>query len=204
MITSSDVLKILNDNRAMFTLFAPVNEAFETGDAVIDMSDTDATKEISLYHIVFSTQVRTRDIYCDSVIPPLTMANEETVDVGCRDDDITIAGDRFLSVIIEPDLQTCNGIMHHVDSVLLPSMEENVVGEDIDVDEDSAGENVDENVVGEDIDVDEDSAGNNLDENVVGEDINVDEDSNLDEGTPDDASSTDGDCQSIGMCDDLR
>ena len=120
MLNDSQISKILNDNRAIFTLFAPIDEGFTKAGDGIDLSDLEAVRKVLLNHVIFATNLRSKDIDCESVIPPLKMANGRTVDVGCTESDISVFGDGFKSTVIEPDIQTCNGMIHVVDEVLLP------------------------------------------------------------------------------------
>ena len=79
------------------------------------MNDVETVKEALLCHAAFATQLRCKDVDFEAVIPPLEMGNGQIADIGCIDGNVTTFGDGFSSTVIEPDVQTCNGMTHVVD-----------------------------------------------------------------------------------------
>lgn len=155
MLKITGVEKILRDNRATFTVFAvtadPLSDMLSGSDG-LSSTDIEGVREVMMNHVLFRTPFRTADIDCNSAITSLTMANGQTTKISCIDEDLFVSGmgnEGESAAVIESDIQTCNGILHVIDGVLMPSKNgstykelldgtegEDVVGQDIDVDVD--------------------------------------------------------------------
>jgi uncharacterized surface protein with fasciclin (FAS1) repeats len=117
---------MLNDNRALFTAFAPTDEALE--DAVakgLNVDDTELVKDLLEYHMVFRSELKSTDIDCSlETLPPLRMANGDITNIQCVLDAIFVVGSGNigdeLPRITEADIKTCNGVVHVLDEVILP------------------------------------------------------------------------------------
>lgn len=100
-----------------FTVFAPTNQAFEDLLAALDitaeelMAQPDLAK-VLLYHLV-SGKVMSTDL-SDGMMAPTVNGNEITVDLS---DGVKIN----MSNVILADLEATNGVVHVIDSVLVPS-----------------------------------------------------------------------------------
>jgi len=110
------------------TVFAPTNEAI---DAILDgMNTTDNNSKMDLvsYHAVSGLVIETGDISCSASPTPLEMANGETVEIECTGDEFYIVGDGnvadALPKITAANIETCKGVIHIVDNVILPEEEE--------------------------------------------------------------------------------
>jgi transforming growth factor-beta-induced protein len=112
-----------------FTVFAPTDQAFEEllevlGLSSLDDIPLDTLTDVLLYHAVPDKVLESTDVAkrCSKL---LTMANGMETRTVCRDDHIFQNGagndknDR--PKIILTDIEACNGIIHVVDEVILPS-----------------------------------------------------------------------------------
>jgi len=113
------------DGEDEITLFAPTNDAFEalpTELAEAIVSDLDLLSTVLLSHAVpgyiFST-----DLECGAEISMINGAETTTL---CADGNIfqTGAGNGFVSLpqIIAPDGDTCNGVIHAINQVIIPDL----------------------------------------------------------------------------------
>jgi len=103
----------------VFTVFAPTNDAFakipaETLNALL--ADKEALTRVLLYHVVPSTLLA-KDVLANST---LKTANDLQLSVSLKD------GQAFIndSGIIATDVLASNGVVHVIDTVLLPAAEE--------------------------------------------------------------------------------
>ena len=101
------------------TLFAPTDEAFDnlpvgTIDALL--SDTESLSEILLYHIVSSVAMST-DLSDSMTIATLQGDN---ILVGISNGEVTINN----ATILAADLNADNGVVHVIDAILLPNLNE--------------------------------------------------------------------------------
>ncbi len=109
------------------TLFAPTDDAFLTipgGTAVTE--NVDNLSYILDTHLA-GGEIQSSAIDCSlEALPPLRMVNGELTTVKCDLDSISISGGgnnaNALPKIIDPDLDTCNGIIHAIDEVILPAL----------------------------------------------------------------------------------
>ncbi|MGW1456532.1 fasciclin domain-containing protein [Salegentibacter agarivorans] len=114
---------MMSEDPAPFTVFAPTNDAFvalldELG--VDSLADIDAaTLEAVLnYHVVAGANVRSGDLSDDMVVETL-QGGEFTVNLG---DNVVITDERErTATVIAADVQATNGVIHALDTVLLPA-----------------------------------------------------------------------------------
>lgn len=101
-----------------FTLFAPTNDAFDAvGEEMLNalLADPDALRDVLLYHAVDGTAI-------DSVAATaaagtsLTSAAGQTLAVSLDGDNLKIND----ATVIQADIIATNGIVHAIDTVLLP------------------------------------------------------------------------------------
>ena len=117
---------VLGDNRSIFTVFAPTNDAIEkllaTG---VDTSDPVFMEYLLSTHVVVLSQITSSDIDCTKPeLPPLLMANDELTNVICDSGSIFVVGggntEDARPKVVDADIETCNGIIHAIDTVILP------------------------------------------------------------------------------------
>ncbi len=114
-----------SESPAPFTVFAPVNSAFEAlldelGASSLDDIDADTLAAVLSYHVIAGANVRSTDL-SDGMMVTTLQGDDFTVNLG---DDVTItdANDRTATVIAT-DVQATNGVIHALDTVILPSMD---------------------------------------------------------------------------------
>ena len=121
-LQAADLVSALADEDALFTVFAPTDEAFAAlgEDAIAALlADIDALTNVLLYHVVAGAAVDSIDataLYGEMV----TMLNEADVTIDVRDGELYIND----SKVIIKDIPATNGIIHVIDMVLIPESEE--------------------------------------------------------------------------------
>ncbi|MBE9112615.1 fasciclin domain-containing protein [Nodosilinea sp. LEGE 07298] len=100
------------------TLFAPTNEAFEalpegTLDELLLPENQDLLRQVLTYHVVqdevAAADVTTGDVPTAAGTPLSLVVDETTGDVMVNN-----------AMVVEPDIQASNGIIHGIDQVILP------------------------------------------------------------------------------------
>ena len=116
----------MTDSPAPFTVFAPTNDAFvalldELEVAGLGDIQTETLSAVLTYHVVTGANVRSADLSDDMMVETLN-GDSFTVNLG---DTVTItdANDRTATVVAA-DVQANNGVIHVLDTVILPGMEE--------------------------------------------------------------------------------
>ena len=104
-----------------FTLFAPNEDAFEAlPDGAISFlvlpENIDLLSQVLLYHVIPASFVSTN--FADGDTIP-TLLPGEFLEIGFTDDDETITVNGNATVVM-PDIMASNGVIHIIDSVLLP------------------------------------------------------------------------------------
>ncbi|MCP9201023.1 fasciclin domain-containing protein [Gramella sp. GC03-9] len=115
-----------NDEPAPYTVFAPTNDAF--GDLLTELGvsgladiDADLLEAVLSYHVVTDANV-TSDMVQDGMEVD-TYLQDESFTININDNDEVIITDARgrESQIIAFDVQATNGVVHAIDTVLLPS-----------------------------------------------------------------------------------
>ncbi|MGA1582052.1 MAG: fasciclin domain-containing protein [Saprospiraceae bacterium] len=100
-----------------FTVFAPVNSAFEAISAVVAGLTPEQLRDVLLYHVV-SGNVRSTDLSDAMMVNPLLAGTSFTVNI---DGSVTITDGAGNTVnVVLTDVQGTNGVIHVLDAVLLP------------------------------------------------------------------------------------
>jgi len=101
-----------------FTVFAPTDAAFaELPAGVLEslLDNTDALKSILTYHVL-SGAVKSGDITRTNGAKPATV-NGGTLDIVLRDGKVYVNG----AQVVTADIVASNGVIHVIDSVLVPA-----------------------------------------------------------------------------------
>lgn len=115
----------LIDETGTFTVFAPNDEAFaKLGQATIDslLADPDTLKEILLYHVIVGSEIDSTA----AIGVASDNAADNTVAMSNTDSDkttLSLSGGKLFinfSEVISADVNANNGIIHVIDTVLLP------------------------------------------------------------------------------------
>jgi len=98
-----------------FTVFAPTNDAFAAlpeGALEALLADPDALSEVLLYHVVAG------EVYAADVVElsSATAVSGEMLEISTEDDSVMINDAQVVTV----DIEASNGVIHVIDSVLLP------------------------------------------------------------------------------------
>lgn len=113
------------DAPAPFTVFAPIDSAFvalldELETSSLDDIDADTLAAVLSYHVVAGANVRSTDL-TDGMMVTTLQGDDFTVNLG---DDVTITdANGRTATVIATDVQATNGVIHALDTVILPSME---------------------------------------------------------------------------------
>lgn len=111
---------------APFTVFAPTNQAFadfltEFDFADLAAIDVDILGPVLKYHVVIEMNVRSEDITDDMLVPTFE-GGEFTINTGAG---VTITDENArVSNVIATDVQATNGVIHVIDTVLFPNLED--------------------------------------------------------------------------------
>ncbi len=113
---------VLADESATFTVFAPTDEAFaKLGTDAINalLADTDRLRDILLYHVVSGTEINSTAAIA-AAGSTLTTANTDDIGVAVQGSDLFINASR----VVTPNVDANNGIIHAIDTVLIPTVDE--------------------------------------------------------------------------------
>jgi transforming growth factor-beta-induced protein len=113
LLSAADLVSVVESGE--FTVLAPTNDAFaKLPQAVVDylLANKDALRDVLLYHVVAGSAKAEAVLASDT----LTAANGKALDVNLRD------GKPFVndSGIIATDILASNGVVHVIDTVLVP------------------------------------------------------------------------------------
>lgn len=117
-VQAADLAATLSDETDTFTVFAPTDDAFAAlPEGTLDglLADTEALSNVLLYHVLADQAVPSEDaIALDGSM--VEMANGQSVTVLVREGELFINE----SKVIIADVEASNGIIHVLDSVLIP------------------------------------------------------------------------------------
>jgi len=121
-LVATGLIDTLSNSDAMFTVFAPTDEAFaKLPEGTVDalLADPDTLTDILLYHVI-------SDVVVDSTTAislagqTATMANGDDVSIALSDGNLLIND----ATVTGKDVFASNGVIHVIDTVLLPPTEE--------------------------------------------------------------------------------
>lgn len=98
-----------------FTVFAPTNAAFEklpAGTVEALLEDIDQLTQVLTYHVVDGQVLSSQVVNLDSA----TTLQGGSVDISTRGNSVMIND----ATVVTADIQTSNGVIHVIDTVLLP------------------------------------------------------------------------------------
>jgi uncharacterized surface protein with fasciclin (FAS1) repeats len=117
-VTAAGLVETLADETATFTVFAPTNAAFAAvGEETLNalLADTEALTNVLLYHVVSGAAIDS--ITATAALGQMVeMANGDSVTVDIREGELFIND----SQVVIKDIPATNGIVHVIDTVLLP------------------------------------------------------------------------------------
>ena len=113
---SGDLVDVLSGD-GPFTVFAPVNSAFEEISAVASTLSADQLSKVLTYHVL------TGNVMSSDLSNGMNVAtvNSEMFEVGIEGSDVTITdANGNVSNVVLLDVQATNGVIHVIDKVILP------------------------------------------------------------------------------------
>ena len=118
--SNPDIAAILSSSTTNFTVFAPTNDAFDAVASTVSSLTTDQVVDVLLYHVVAGQKVFSSDLECGGEVE---MAVGQNTVTQCGGDDIfqVGTGNVLAPKVISPDVDVCNGVIHVVNNVILPS-----------------------------------------------------------------------------------
>ena len=134
-VTAADLVDTLK-SEGPFTVFAPTDDAFAAlpaGTVEALLADIPALTDILLYHVVSGEVLAETVVTLDSA----TTVQGSDVTISVTDEGVFL--NDTVQVIIT-DIMASNGVIHVIDAVLIPPMDD--MGEDMDEDMDMMEENV--------------------------------------------------------------
>lgn len=101
-----------------FTVFAPTDEAFAklpegTVAALLKPENKDKLVDVLTYHVVSGKVMSTQAVTLDKA----TALNEKEIGLGVRSDALFLNG---TAKVIKADIEASNGVIHVIDTVILP------------------------------------------------------------------------------------
>ena len=115
---SGDLVAILSGD-GPFTVFAPVNSAFEAISDVVAGLDADQLAAVLTYHVVGGANVRSTQLTDGQQVNTVN-GSSFTINLGAG---ATITDTQGNTVdIILTDVQATNGVIHVLDAVILPQL----------------------------------------------------------------------------------
>lgn len=134
-LEAADLVDMFSDEEGSYTVFAPTNDAFaevqETVDELLLEENVDQLTAVLQYHVVEGA-VLSSELEDGQV---LTTLNGDTLTVSMDEEGMVMLTDSMGNevMVTEADMEASNGVVHVVDSVLMPSEEE--VAEDAGLEE---------------------------------------------------------------------
>ena len=116
----------MDSNDGFKTVFAPSDDAFGklSGETLLALEDPDALLDVLQYHIV-PKKIMSKDLVCSATIE---MSNLEQTTTLCGANGAIYQvgsgvspGVNGLPEIISPNIETCYGVVHVIDEVLIPA-----------------------------------------------------------------------------------
>ena len=113
-----DLVSVLSGD-GPFTVFAPVNSAFEAISATVATLTADQLASVLTYHVIGSANVASTALSNGAEVQTV---NGQNVTVSLDNGPQLIDAAQGISNIIVTDVQATNGIVHAIDAVLIPSL----------------------------------------------------------------------------------
>ncbi len=117
-VTAAGLVDVVGDcEQGPFTVFAPTDDAFaalgETVDLDAVIADTGALTTILTYHVVAGA-VTAADVVG---LTEADMLSGESIEIAVDGDSVVLNGNVN---VVATDIEACNGVIHVIDSVLVP------------------------------------------------------------------------------------
>ncbi|MDQ6985101.1 MAG: fasciclin domain-containing protein [Candidatus Dojkabacteria bacterium] len=119
-VVAAQLDSTLADPSASYTVFAPTNDAFaEISDSVATLllpENIESLQNVLTYHVIAN------EVFSDELtnVQVITTLNGETLTVDITDEGVFIVGNQNRAMVSLADVKTSNGVVHVIDTVLLP------------------------------------------------------------------------------------
>lgn len=121
-LEATGLISVLADENASFTVFAPTDQAFAAlGQDTIDalLADPDTLRDILLYHVI-GEQVVDAATAISLAGSTVAMANGDSIALSLEAGNLLVNN----STVTATDIAASNGVIHVLDSVLLPPVDQ--------------------------------------------------------------------------------
>lgn len=118
-LTTANLVTTLADENATFTVFAPTNAAFDkinSADLTALLADTTALTNVLLTHVVSDSAIKTIDAYAANGRSLTTASGNDVIVTIDAESGMLMIDDAKVTIT---DIQTANGIIHVLDTVIL-------------------------------------------------------------------------------------
>jgi len=112
-----DLVSVLSGD-GPFTVFAPLNSAFAAIQSTVDGLTTEQLAKVLTYHVA-SGNVRSSVLTNGQVVPTVNTGENFTVNIAGGEVTLTDAGGGVSKVLLT-DVQATNGVIHILESVIIP------------------------------------------------------------------------------------
>jgi uncharacterized surface protein with fasciclin (FAS1) repeats len=116
--TPGELVTVLSDENATYTVFAPVNEAFDAISSTIATLTDEQIGAVLTYHVVSGANV-TADQVTDG---PVTTVQTEDITLGTTGGVTVTDVNGGVANVTATDIQGTNGVIHVIDGVLIPTL----------------------------------------------------------------------------------
>ncbi len=124
-VTAADLGDALNDPEAEYTVFAPINSAFEAlPEGTVESLTTDPAQMETLVNILSQHVVADGKMSIDDLIAAgeVTALNDGTDTIEAAGDTFTVVGDSGEpATVVCGNVETANATVHLIDTVLMPA-----------------------------------------------------------------------------------
>jgi len=112
LLQNADLVETLK-SEGPFTIFAPVNSAFEEISGTLDTLTPEQVSDVLTFHVV-PQKILSSDLAPQQTV---TTVNGEEIEVIVDGETVTVEGSATVTTV---DLEGTNGVIHLIDSVLIP------------------------------------------------------------------------------------
>ena len=102
-----------------YTVFAPINSAFDAISDVVATLTQDQLAQVLTYHVIMDANVRSSDLSDGATV---AAANGQNITIDLSNGPRLIDAGGNASNIIVTDVQATNGIIHAIESVIIPEL----------------------------------------------------------------------------------
>jgi len=116
--TPGELVGVLQDADATYTVFAPINKAFDDIESTVTQLTDEQVGKVLTYHVVSGNNVTAAEV----APGPVPTVNGDNITLGTTNG-VTVSdvSNKTYNVIVA-DIQGTNGVIHVIDGVLIPTL----------------------------------------------------------------------------------